>query len=134
MAASLQLSSNCRMAVNILSSPSMRVGHASPGSTPIHVVTQDPADRFYDLATDEEKWRDRYLFLPSCGLELRPRYRPGWIPSWRSTNLLPEDCEDSKIKTVSSSCHRLSCSTDALHSSFIPFWTLRDARMVPPFA
>lgn len=92
------------MAATISPIPSAHVDYTSPDSTSIHVVTQDPADRFYDLATDEEIWRDRYSFLLNRGLELRPRYRPGWIPSWRGTNFLPEDCEDSKIKTVSNSC------------------------------
>ncbi|KDQ64115.1 hypothetical protein JAAARDRAFT_27739 [Jaapia argillacea MUCL 33604] len=43
----------------------------------------------------EEEWRDRQPFLASRGYMLRPRYRPGWIPSWHGTNIHPSYCEDS---------------------------------------
>lgn len=37
------------------------------------------------LLTAERVWRDRYEMLESHGYRLRPRYRPGWKPSWLST-------------------------------------------------
>ncbi|KAI0057009.1 hypothetical protein BV25DRAFT_1920542 [Artomyces pyxidatus] len=40
---------------------------------------------FESLLEPEERWRDRQLFLESRGYLLRPRYRPGWTPSWKTT-------------------------------------------------
>ncbi|RDB17155.1 hypothetical protein Hypma_001985 [Hypsizygus marmoreus] len=59
--------------------------HSSP--TP-----PDPADQ---LDPQELKWRDRYIFLRERGYELRPRYRPGWTPSWIGTSLERWKCEDA---------------------------------------
>ncbi|KAF9480281.1 hypothetical protein BDN70DRAFT_992808 [Pholiota conissans] len=30
----------------------------------------------------EKYWQVKYSWLESCGYQLRPRYRPGWTPSW----------------------------------------------------
>lgn len=49
----------------------------------------------YKLLSAEIEWKDRYTALASQGYLLRPRYRPGWSPSWRGTNLDPTYCEDS---------------------------------------
>ncbi|VDB85842.1 unnamed protein product [Peniophora sp. CBMAI 1063] len=35
----------------------------------------------------EVAWRDRQVFLQTRGYMLRPRLRPGWVPSWRTTNV-----------------------------------------------
>jgi hypothetical protein len=53
-----------------------------------------------ELFGDEMRWRDRYSFFLSHGLELRPRFKPGWTPSWIGTNLDPRTCEDSIAKGV----------------------------------
>ena len=37
------------------------------------------------LLTAERIWRDRYEMLESHGYRLRPRFRPGWEPSWLNT-------------------------------------------------
>ncbi len=50
--------------------------------------TGDTLDEF------EGFWRDRYDWLGSIGYQLRPRYKPGWIPSWRGTDKLRFNCED----------------------------------------
>jgi hypothetical protein len=89
------------MASNVSPLPSTLVDHPPLDSTSTKHVTLSPEDRFYELALDEEMWRDRFLFLLERGLELRPRYRPEWTPSWLGTNMIPEYCEDSKSKTVS---------------------------------
>ncbi|GBE79197.1 hypothetical protein SCP_0203940 [Sparassis crispa] len=47
------------------------------------------------LSLWEARWRDRQQFLEAHGYMLRPRYRPGWIPSWRATGGDPMDFEDS---------------------------------------
>lgn len=48
-----------------------------------------------ELLDMEIRWRDRQLFLQARGYMLRPRYRPGWVPSWqKDSSLRPEACED----------------------------------------
>ena len=80
--------------------------------------TNDPIERFNSspdtvLSPQEAKWRDLYHFLLDRGLELRPRYRPGWIPSWLGTDRGPLDCEDGIAAFV---CY-LSCRILFLLSS-----------------
>ncbi|KAI8993982.1 kinase-like domain-containing protein [Trametes punicea] len=36
-----------------------------------------------DLSEDEIWWRDHQVWLQERGYMLRPRYRPGWVPSWK---------------------------------------------------
>ena len=55
----------------------------------------------YDLIPSERFWRERYTHLQECGYILRPRYKPGWKPSWIGTNLDPTFCEDSIMSVVS---------------------------------
>ncbi len=38
-----------------------------------------------ELSTTERFWRDQEPWLDQCGYVLRPRYRPGWSPSWVGT-------------------------------------------------
>jgi len=52
------------------------------------------------LSSQETKWRDIYHFLFERGLELRPRYSPGWTPSWLGTEKEELDCEDGIMATV----------------------------------
>lgn len=35
-----------------------------------------------ELSTDEVYWLNHQPWLLSLGYQLRPRFRPGWIPSW----------------------------------------------------
>jgi hypothetical protein len=57
----------------------------------------DPAK----LSYLEVFWRDHQTWLEECGYMLRPRYRPGWQPSWisnkKDTYFL---CEDGQIPTL----------------------------------
>jgi len=39
----------------------------------------------------EVTWRDRFEGLKSNGYLLRPRFRPGWQPSWLQTGLTGSD-------------------------------------------
>ncbi|KAG9124820.1 hypothetical protein FRC07_010120 [Ceratobasidium sp. 392] len=43
----------------------------------------------------ENRWVSMQPYLLSKGYQLRPRYRPGWVPSWKNTGASPYDCEDS---------------------------------------
>ncbi|KAI0310990.1 hypothetical protein OF83DRAFT_1088003 [Amylostereum chailletii] len=54
----------------------------------------DPDDIFGKLFANERQWRDRQLFLESKGYMLRPRLRPGWTPSWKTSKKSPLRCED----------------------------------------
>ncbi len=46
------------------------------------------------LSGIEKHWRDRYDMLLDHGYQLRKRMRPGWVPSWRDTQLHPNLFED----------------------------------------
>ena len=54
------------------------------------------------LLSIEEFWRDRYEWLQRVGYSLRPRYKPGWVPSWRGTDKSHRLCEDGIMLMVSS--------------------------------
>lgn len=54
----------------------------------------------YSRLPAEIEWADRYASLESQGYLLRPRYHPGWSPSWTGTSLDPTYCEDSVILEV----------------------------------
>lgn len=58
-------------------------------------------DGLYDLLAHEIWWRDRSELLEEHGYRLRPRLRPGWVPSWQGTDLNPTWCEDSIVGGVS---------------------------------
>ncbi|OSX60565.1 hypothetical protein POSPLADRAFT_1147895 [Postia placenta MAD-698-R-SB12] len=61
----------------------------------------DEIDKLYaTLDNNEEPWRDRQRFLEHCGYMLRPRYHPGWVPSWRSTRKDPILCKDGTFLPV----------------------------------
>ncbi|VDB85836.1 unnamed protein product [Peniophora sp. CBMAI 1063] len=49
---------------------------------------------YTELFSSERRWRDKQPYLQSRGYMLRPRLRPGWVPSWTSTGEDPLDCED----------------------------------------
>ncbi|OCB87837.1 hypothetical protein A7U60_g4970 [Sanghuangporus baumii] len=51
----------------------------------------------FDLSAVEKRWTEDYDYLLSRGYQLRPRFHPGWTPTWRGTNLSPVACEDSIV-------------------------------------
>ncbi|KAH8115230.1 kinase-like domain-containing protein [Phellopilus nigrolimitatus] len=53
------------------------------------------SDGSFSLLGSECWWRDRYDFLLSRGYQLRPRYHPGWKPSWLEADIFPYACEDA---------------------------------------
>ncbi len=55
-----------------------------------------------ELTVEETFWRDTQPFLVTHGYELRPRFRPGWIPSWTGTDANPLSREDSYFNLVRS--------------------------------
>ncbi|KAH9851084.1 kinase-like domain-containing protein [Lenzites betulinus] len=75
---------------------------APPRQTHHRILTQISIDHYekatreglFDLTSGEERWRDRHIFLEEHGYLMRPRYLPGWKPSWINTNYDPFYCED----------------------------------------
>ncbi|QRW27755.1 Tyrosine kinase specific for activated [Rhizoctonia solani] len=61
-------------------------------------------DAVYGLNKTELEWVTHQPYLKAKGYTLRPRYSPGWVPSWKSNGRNPADCEDSwelpAIKTL----------------------------------
>ena len=55
----------------------------------------------FALYDSETWWRDRYELLESRGYRLRPRFKPGWIPSWTGNNRVPFFRDDSCDHMVS---------------------------------
>ncbi|PSR73557.1 hypothetical protein PHLCEN_2v10476 [Hermanssonia centrifuga] len=61
----------------------------------LRVIRAEGAALQAELNEYEVPWRDRQVFLASQGYMLRPRYRPGWVPSWQTdTSKYPEEFED----------------------------------------
>ncbi|KAF8518180.1 kinase-like domain-containing protein [Gautieria morchelliformis] len=50
----------------------------------------------YSLFDDEVKWVELQPYLLSRGYQLRPRYQPGWVGSWKANNGIPLYHEDSR--------------------------------------
>ena len=48
-------------------------------------------------------WSDHQPWLQERGYMLRPRLRPGWVPSWKGTRKFWWYCEDGRGSGVSSS-------------------------------
>ncbi|KAF5376355.1 hypothetical protein D9757_008688 [Collybiopsis confluens] len=53
-----------------------------------------------ELQDHEIFWRDHYEWLQDKGYRLRPRYRPGWVPSWLGTDQWSFGCEDAQYNGV----------------------------------
>ncbi|KAL5492866.1 hypothetical protein ACEPAI_4314 [Sanghuangporus weigelae] len=51
---------------------------------------------YEQLNNHERWWMERADFLESRGYRLRPRFRPGWVPSWQKSGQNPFDFEDSR--------------------------------------
>ncbi|KAG8951308.1 hypothetical protein FRC04_006548 [Tulasnella sp. 424] len=75
-------------------------------------VNQDDSNiNRINLDQVEVPWAARYDFLKSHGYLLRPRYRPGWEPSWPSSERNPEYSHEDAILPLHSKrldAHRVS--------------------------
>ncbi|KAH9941292.1 kinase-like domain-containing protein [Epithele typhae] len=60
---------------------------------------QKPRDHTL-LFPNEVQWRDHQQWLEKHGYLLRPRLRPGWVPSWTGTKKLWVFCEDGRPISV----------------------------------
>ena len=45
-------------------------------------------------------WIKHQPWLEERGYMLRPRFRPGWVPSWLGTKKYEVDCEDGQVSMV----------------------------------
>ena len=61
----------------------------------VREILSGPAENLTDL---EKGWRDRLPWFERCGYTLRPRYQPGWTPSWIASGKKSILCEDA-VKT-----------------------------------
>ncbi|TFK92760.1 hypothetical protein K466DRAFT_562133, partial [Polyporus arcularius HHB13444] len=82
--------------------PSIRIRFKASPRPPPSLPTNSPVSMKYDdpesfpggLRGMEVYWAHRYEFLNSAGYQLRPRYRPGWVPSWQASKKSRWDVED----------------------------------------
>ena len=63
-------------------------------------LTPELVEAFEKLSKDERWWMERSGFLESHGYRLRPRFRPGWVPSWQNTGQDPINYEDARFHLV----------------------------------
>lgn len=78
-----------------------------PDCTMSQLSPSDPCDdsAFVTFAPVELYWQSKQEFLQSQGYNLRPRYVPGWIPSWRiDPTIWFADAEDHVGFHVKSLC------------------------------
>ena len=80
----------------------------------VAALSREIAQEAMVLDANEVRWRDKQQFLERRGYMLRPRYRPGWIPSWTGLDRIPpctEDAEPLPVSTLLPSCVLLpTCS------------------------
>lgn len=67
------------------------------------------------LLPEEIFWRDHQPWLTEKGYMLRPRYRPGWVPSWTGTGKAWRKYEDGVAMRVRTKPLRLDLYTHTLH-------------------
>ena len=71
-----------------VSSPCFQLSMTSPPST------IPPAALLESLREDEIFWRDNFTWFKEQGYQLRLRFTPDWIPSWKGTSKFRLQCED----------------------------------------
>ncbi|KAF5326602.1 hypothetical protein D9611_000733 [Ephemerocybe angulata] len=60
---------------------------------------------FETLDEGEVYWRDHYDWLLESGYQLRPRYKPDWVPTWKANPALDfSQCEDSTVNMIGVIC------------------------------
>jgi hypothetical protein len=52
------------------------------------------------LDRSELFWSRHQKWLEGCGYMLRPRYLPGWVPSWQGNKKNWDECEDGQYNCV----------------------------------
>lgn len=67
----------------------------------IGISLERPEMRAGGLSNLEKQWANRQTALEEAGYMLRPRYRPGWQPSWIGTSRFFVNLEDGQASAVS---------------------------------
>ena len=70
----------------------------------------DTGGEIGDIDSIEAWWVERQEALERPGYMLRPRYRPGWKPSWSGTDKEYSCCEDGQLQGVRVNCFPLGHS------------------------
>jgi hypothetical protein len=90
----------------------------------------DPAQ----LMGGEVFWCDHYKWLHERGYKLRPRYKPGWKPSWLSDKRKVlkdwDSCEDGRWLSVSSSPFKFHAFAHSLTPVLQLSYTICDATRI----
>ena len=60
-----------------------------------------PSSDLDNLSGTEIFWRDNFTWFKDQGYQLRPRFAPDWIPSWKGTSKFRLQCEDGYHLLVS---------------------------------
>lgn len=71
-------------------------------------------------------WHEHATWLKECGYELRPRFRPGWVPSWIVMKKDPYLCEDSSSGMVRLSRILNRIYADVSHKRSYTFMDAKD--------
>lgn len=60
---------------------------AQPSTVTADIIQAEQARKDHRTLLPEELfWRDHQVWLAEQGYMLRPRYRPGWAPSWKGVD------------------------------------------------
>lgn len=80
----------------------------------------------FGLNINERRWVAYYSYLKEKGYELRPRFQPGWVRSWKGTKIFPDDCEDSwsRVSKLTLDAVRLSDGQQVMIKKLLPASTV----------
>jgi hypothetical protein len=79
----------------------------------------NPRGRGGGLGDREIWWAEHQVALEHAGYMLRPRYRPGWQPSWVGTGKFHRDFEDGRGRLVSTDTFSLSACAHELSAACV---------------
>jgi hypothetical protein len=77
----------------------IRCHNPQSGLDETHLVPP-PKEKYAVLTPGERWWRDMSGILETKGYRLRPRFQPGWRPSWQVTGRAFETCEDGYPRPI----------------------------------
>ncbi|KAF7797599.1 hypothetical protein EIP86_008799 [Pleurotus ostreatoroseus] len=107
----------------VIAVPVSRIAPASGKAPALDAAPPFVAPRFRGrLGPNELWWSDQAGWLKEHGYQLRPRYQPGWVPSWEGTKKQFWKCEDGLPNVASVSYY--------VYSQFIDAVRMRDERIV----
>ena len=88
-------------------------GEESTSPSPTNSISVD----LTQLSEPEAWWRDHQQWLAEHGYMLRPRYRPGWQPSWITDPRKPKyECEDMDPPIVRNNICSVPCPANICRS------------------